>query len=433
MIRQPITFEWRFVENEQWWDSLAANSVEPVSGQRWQKIERWLILNLARGLSLCFAGMITLAGTAFTPAERERLRVGSNIYAALLRDGPISAITNLNRFLDRPPGSNGQGSGLMTSSNDGAGAREIKTKLLAVEPIGGDLIMAKVWVDYADYDWRLPTPYLETRFYQETDRGWLQIRPGPTFWGARQIYETDHLRFLFYSRDAELIEPHLTAIDQIYLTLHDLVGQQPPTTTAKLLIALTPEMVAGRGISNERIDVTSPVMARIPESLTPTAYISQSIVSRLSFWVVNGYGHDPALPSFAAGWRGVMRGLRGWLRTDLLGQHWPWDARAAAFFQEHYPQRLPLTVATLTSWSETPWEDDQNRRLWQAGAAESMLNYAVDTYGRDRLAVLVQGLRQHDSWEELIPAVFDMSVAEFEAGWNAYLGEPADTVELPET
>lgn len=422
MIRQPITFEWRFVENEQWWESLAANRGEPVNGQRWQKIERWLLLNLARGLSLCFAGFITLAGTAFTPVEQERLRVGSNIYAALLRDGPISAITNFSRFMDRPPGSDGQGSGLMTSASDGTAANEVKTKLLAIEPVG-DLIMARVWVDYADYDWRLPTPYLETRFYQETDRGWLQTRPGPSFWGPRQLYETDHLRFLFYRRDADLIEPHVAALNQIYLTLHEMVGQELPTSTQKLVIAISPEQIAGRGISRDRIDVTSPVMARVPESLTPTAYISQSIVSRLSFWVVNSYGREDVRPPFAAEWRGMMRGLRGWLRTDLLGQRWPWDAQAAAFFDQHYPERKPINLATLTSWSETPWEDDQNRRLWQAGAAETLLNYVVATYGRDQLPVLVQGLRQHDNWDDLIPAVFDESVVEFEAGWNRYLSE----------
>jgi hypothetical protein len=285
--------------------------------------------------------------------------------------------------------------------------------------------MAQVWVDYAAYDWRLPTPYLETRFYQETERGWLQTRPGPAFWGPRQIYETEHLRFLFYSRDADLIEPSLAAIDRIYLTLHEIVGQSPPTITEKLVIAITPEMVAGRGVTSQRIDVTSPVMARVPESLSPTAYISQSIVSRLSFWVLNGYGHESELPSFAAEWRGLMRGLRGWLRTDLLGQRWPWDAQAAAYFEQHYREQLPLPLATLTSWNDTPWVLDQDRRMWQAGAAETLLNYVVDTYGRAQLAAFVQGLRQHDTWDELIPAVFDQSVTEFEVGWNRYLREQA--------
>lgn len=422
MARQSISFEWRFIDDEKWWESLAADNEGRVIGQRWRDLERWLIFTLLRSLALCCVGLVAIAGTAFTPVESERLRVGANIYAALLRDGPISAITSFNRFLDRPVGNDSMSS---TFSGADDSTTKIQTKLLKVEPIG-ELIMAQVWVDYANYDWRLPTPYLETRFYQETERGWLQTRPGATFWGPRQIYETDHLRFLFYSRDAELIEPNVAALDQMYLTLHELVGHQPPTTTQKLIIAIMPELITGRGINNERIEVTSPVMARVPESLTPTAFISQSIVSRLSFWVLNGYGHDPALPTFAAEWRAVMRGLRGWLRTDLLGQRWPWDAQAATFFAERYGERLPLRLATLTSWSETPWEMDQDRRLWQAGATEALLNYIVNTYGRDKLSELVQGLRQHDTWDELIPAVFAESVTEFEAGWNSYLTEQAE-------
>jgi len=37
--------------------------------------------------------------------------------------------------------------------------------------------------------------------------------------------------------------------------------------------------------------------------------------------------------------------------------------------------------------------------------------------------VLLAGLRQPLSWGSLIPAAFDVSAAEFEAGWQAWLME----------
>jgi hypothetical protein len=37
--------------------------------------------------------------------------------------------------------------------------------------------------------------------------------------------------------------------------------------------------------------------------------------------------------------------------------------------------------------------------------------------GRERLPVLVAGLGQYDSWATLIPAVYGVSPAEFEARW----------------
>lgn len=45
----------------------------------------------------------------------------------------------------------------------------------------------------------------------------------------------------------------------------------------------------------------------------------------------------------------------------------------------------------------------------------------VATYGRERLPTLVASLGHYDSWETLIPAVYGVSPAEFEAGWQAYL------------
>jgi hypothetical protein len=57
----------------------------------------------------------------------------------------------------------------------------------------------------------------------------------------------------------------------------------------------------------------------------------------------------------------------------------------------------------------------------QTVALAMLVEYAAATYGRERLPALVTGLGQYESWETLIPAVFDVSTAEFEAGWQAYL------------
>ena len=51
----------------------------------------------------------------------------------------------------------------------------------------------------------------------------------------------------------------------------------------------------------------------------------------------------------------------------------------------------------------------------------TLIEYAVATYDRERLPALVAGLGHYESWETLIPAVYGVSPAEFEAGWQAYL------------
>ena len=56
-----------------------------------------------------------------------------------------------------------------------------------------------------------------------------------------------------------------------------------------------------------------------------------------------------------------------------------------------------------------------------AVALATLIEYAVATYGRERLPMLLAGMGHYDSWETLLPAVYGVSAAEFEAGWRAYL------------
>jgi hypothetical protein len=60
-------------------------------------------------------------------------------------------------------------------------------------------------------------------------------------------------------------------------------------------------------------------------------------------------------------------------------------------------------------------------------AMETIIEYVVVTYGRERLPRLFAALGQHGSWQSLIPAVFDISADEFEAGWQSYLAHQYDT------
>ena len=58
--------------------------------------------------------------------------------------------------------------------------------------------------------------------------------------------------------------------------------------------------------------------------------------------------------------------------------------------------------------------------------AETMIEYAVQTHGIGKVGDLLHGLSIHYTWADLIPAVYDVSVGEFEAGWNEYLRKLAE-------
>jgi hypothetical protein len=51
----------------------------------------------------------------------------------------------------------------------------------------------------------------------------------------------------------------------------------------------------------------------------------------------------------------------------------------------------------------------------------TLIEYAVATYGHERLSTLMAGMGHYDTWDTLIPAVYGVSPTEFEAGRQAYM------------
>jgi hypothetical protein len=56
----------------------------------------------------------------------------------------------------------------------------------------------------------------------------------------------------------------------------------------------------------------------------------------------------------------------------------------------------------------------------------TMLEYIAATFGPNRVPVLVEHSSSHEQWATLIPAVFGVSLEEFESGWQHYLAERYD-------
>jgi hypothetical protein len=80
------------------------------------------------------------------------------------------------------------------------------------------------------------------------------------------------------------------------------------------------------------------------------------------------------------------------------------------------PLRLDELPTRAMSYSSVP-SYSASQMLGMA----TLIEYVVATYGRAALPRLVTALGEHAGWHTLIPAVFGVSAAEFEAGWHAYL------------
>ncbi len=49
-----------------------------------------------------------------------------------------------------------------------------------------------------------------------------------------------------------------------------------------------------------------------------------------------------------------------------------------------------------------------------------------------RKYIVIAAMGEHESWQSLVAALFDISVEEFEAGWQHYLATRYDQRPLPE-
>jgi hypothetical protein len=226
----------------------------------------------------------------------------------------------------------------------------------------------------------------------------------------------------------------------------------------------------------DRIRVPSPALSLVPAELTNAELLAQSIALPLLAQVLTQASERY---QSRTSWRPLLDGLRLWQVWDLDLPLAVWRKEVVTWLYGGLPATHPGQAVVLPErytalcaahklWMTSPvqlniplmcaervWEDgflaqwvshapptrlDQlaapvrpGEFMAQPGdqfpphypghtvALATLVEYIVAAYGRERLPVLVAGLGQYESWDTLLPPVFGVSAAEFEAGWQAYL------------
>jgi hypothetical protein len=270
--------------------------------------------------------------------------------------------------------------------------------------------------------------------------------------------------------------PSLLQMDALYRTMQHNFGLPNTPGAEKLVIAVSvtqpPGLNAPQPAGNARFIVASPALYLAPVELTDADLLAQSLALLLLDDVIAQASERFALDST---WQPMLSALRLWqvwnldmplaiwrkevvkwvyhdLSLSLAGQPVVLPDRYAELCAAHklwmpHPQELNIPLGcTELDWSGWYWAQwgpraPQTRldqffmpepRAWamqpflishpgQTVALATLIEYAVAAYGRERLPGLMAGLGQHERWGTLIPAVFGVSAAEFEAGWQAHL------------
>jgi hypothetical protein len=320
--------------------------------------------------------------------------------------------------------------------------------------------------------------YRQTRFYRHTPSGWMQMAPEAALWGPAHSLTTPSFVYHFRQHDAQAVIAVASQIDALYTTLWRNFGLPIVATQEKLVINVSVTQPPGqgnsrRGASNDLL-VPSPAVYWAPVELTDGELLAQSIALPLVAQVV---AQASAQDQTKLAWQPLLDGLSLWQVWDLDLPLAAWRVEVVQWLYRDLPatlagqssvlpDRYPAFCVTHQLWMPSPlqlhiplqcarpeWEEQHLGRLhhplrrldllttvarptadeaqasqlgWashpgQVVALATLVEYAVATYGRERLPVLLAGLGQYESWDTLLPAVYDVSAIEFEVGWQAYL------------
>lgn len=411
----------RLTPKPQWIVAQNAPTVAPgEAGPLLAAGEVQFLTHRLRDLFLFGVALILLGSMPFTPAQVEQRRAEEGVTAALAAEYQAWQRKDRGQFtalLDLPAADRWQWEWRDYWALAASDFTDLGMTVRRVEREAG-LVRVEALVTRPATKWWRTSPYRETRFYRETEKGWLRTLPPASYWGPLQTTETENLRFEYSTYDAPTIEPEAARLQALYRELYQLL-ELDPTVHNKWTFVLVPERTDGRTSSYYRYEYTSPALSEVPDLLSDQEYVAQMIVSTLASQAVYG-STSLTRRHYLHHWEIVVWSLYGWLRSDLLDQRSPWHAQAQTVFQESLPKQMPLTLNDIENWPDSS-RPPQERVMRQYMVSESIIDFAMQNYGRTRLPALLEGMEQYRDWDSLITHVFGVSAAEFEVAWNRYL------------
>ncbi len=322
--------------------------------------------------------------------------------------------------------------------------------------------------------------FRESRFYRETGQGWLRSQPTAELWGESRTLESEYFVFTYGQLDGPAVVEAAPLLDRAYVHMHTTLGQVLPA-------AIRPDekvavhLVTQEGSYNhwytrgKPLAVNSPRLMLLPERVSDGQALAELVAVALRREAVNRaiVPHKRIYrptPDFLSGlllwlaWEEDMvqadyrRDVVMWLYASgpdgpqaALTNHWEfcelfcaWEIVAPVvpitFYRatDRVPSSFYLRPATalrqltmgldreLLEYVASPnpvTDGPYASRLAQRIAVATLLEYTTHTYGQESVLALLQAAKEGESWGRAVPHLFGVSVADFEAGWWAWLAE----------
>jgi hypothetical protein len=472
MNRMSATVDWSIVEDEQEWQAIQTSlgkSAQPAPVATTARVGE---LRLA---ALAVALFLLLAGVWLWQKQVMLATIASELQGTVAQEvsiGPTGSASSAQPHLEPQAPASGQA---------GRSTQTIDTRINTGQPIvqmddyhlQADRVMAEVTVRHPTSDGEL-LAYRETRFYRQADAEWQRIDPDPALMGPWQTLETDHFTIRYRPIDVEAVTEAAPRLDLLYDKIRRDFGL--PITDAHenpTIEIATDGLPKGYALyfTERKIMVPSPTLLSVPAEMTDATVFYQSVVYPLTSLALMDYSgfYSGKWKIGITHWWPVVSAVRLWELWEAGGPlaagredtvYWLYQNAEAVSpdTRKAVPEGYDPLCRLYRVWNLSPLEmsiplfcnelDDRQRSPWSyptiptrlhgltyldahqgltADAsydtigAETVIEYIVATYGRDHLPRLLAALGEHTDWQTLIPAVFDLSADEFEAGWRTYL------------
>lgn len=351
---------------------------------------------------------------------------------------------------------------------------------LEIVQLRADHAVVRVSVQIEDEAFR------QTRVYHRTLEGWQQVRPDSITLGAWRELETEHLSIGYFELDEAMVKEAAPRLDAFFAQASLDFGLAGAVKVGRYEIKITPDgafadrdrLSTDLSLSNRAIHIMSPSFQFLPATASDADALFQAAALPLVYPMVqNALDRSGGLRGDAHDWKPLLSALRLWefwqsnaplanwkdeiVKMKMRGYIYPdeipipygdicqayrlWNLSPSSMsislnceFSSREPYQMPKMIDTLNGLlapgSNRPTLDGIACYMPDGIACPgvygvgltTVLDYAVATYGRKQLPVLVGALGEHERWETLIPAVFGVSMDEFESGWQAYLAAQYD-------
>ncbi len=218
-----------------------------------------------------------------------------------------------------------------------------------------------VQLQYASAD--RPIPYRETRFYRQSDTGWLPAAPDEAFWGGEGSLESKYFAFQFRQRDRVAVFAAAPLLDDRYERMLQTLGLPQPVEE-KIQVTVVPgPLFQARWVMGQRaIELPSPVLIVAPEAVTEAEVLAEAALHLLSGEAVPmatdiQYGNDVHVPNYIN--QEVLLWL-SWERDNPLSTYRkeivPWIYSELPLAPSRLPASFQEMCQLIDVWQRPDWE-----------------------------------------------------------------------------